>query len=261
MDPLGVEPFLKYNPVNASMQVKIDLMKLNYGNVDKAVLSNHVKNALAIVSDGNSEVGHIQNVNNENILQSVAKLDRIREFTTTKRITENDTFELFDQPWRILDADPNYIEFNPDGTRKNSNASVILYYDKDVSNNIKSNDFLTESGTGKISLDQNNKLSMTYWMMYYINFKKGIRVTDYIVDRRSNRVSGFVDPASGVKFQTCDPDYYGRKRLVDYLYSMHGTQECKWMNQTAQQIAVLIANVNKCFFKVTGLYSNLSQRL
>ena len=101
-------------------------MTLNYGNVDKNVLSNHVKNALAVVSDGNSEVGHIQHVNNENVLRSVAKLDRIREFTTTKRITENYTFELFDQPWRILDADQNYIEFNPDGTRKNSNASVIL---------------------------------------------------------------------------------------------------------------------------------------
>jgi len=48
------------------------------------------------------------------------------EFIATKRITEHDTFELFDQPWRILDADPNYIEFNPDGTCKNSNAYVIL---------------------------------------------------------------------------------------------------------------------------------------
>ena len=88
---------------------------------------------------------------------------------------------------------------------------------------MKSIDFLTESGTGKLSLNKDDKLFMTYWMMHHANFHNHLRITDYIIDRRTNRINGFVDPRSGIKFQTCDPDYHGRKKwlITCILYMVH----------------------------------------
>ena len=220
-DPLGIIPIVEYS-CNHHV-INGNLKNQDFTDCDNKLNPSWYKKGLSIITEN-----HIEGLFNDDAIQSATKNGYIKEFTTY--LSNDDTFDYFEEIELKL-RDPDYIEFG-----KNNDASVLYYPDDQVEEHIDPDD---DNFTAYEQID--GSLSITYKMIQYLSFEKGIQLTNILCDSRKSTIIGFIDPRTNKKYMATDKDYYVRRNIINHLYNKHRHPQLIWKNQSFSQISVLIA--------------------